>query len=183
MPGVGELLALRKSASREICGGEGQLWGHGPRAGGGCHHAALVTSVTSLAVSCPQALGCPRAVGRREAGWGCPGRRGGLPMESSQLWARFHPQPCLAAFTSHLDQTQPSELPGHPQAGREQAPAACSVWSRPSCALSVCLSVLLRAPAPLCLGGVLARGSISSFLASPQQLVVRLALQMLWWYS
>lgn len=42
---------------------------------------------------------------------------------------------------SHLDQTRPSELPGHPQAGREQAPAACSVRSRPLCAPSVCLSV------------------------------------------
>lgn len=71
--------------------------------------------------------------------------------------------PSAAPFTSHLDQTQPSELPGHPQAGWEQAPAACSVWSCSSCALSVCPSV----PAPLPVGGVLARGCISSFHASP----------------
>lgn len=138
-------------------------WGHGPSAGGGCHLAALVTSVTSPPASCPQVLGCPRAAGGRGAGWGHPGRCGGLPVESSRLWARLHPQPCLAAFTSHLDQTQPSELPGHPQVGWEQAPAACSVWSCSSCALSVCPSV----PAPLPVGGVLARGCISSFHASP----------------
>lgn len=158
-------------------------WGHGPSAGGGCHLAALVISVTSPPASCPQVLGCPRAAGGRGAGWGHPGRCGGLPVESSRLWAQLHPQPCLAAFTSHLDQTQPSELPGHPQVGWEQAPAACSVRSHSSCALSVCLSVRLSQHLSLWEECLPEAASALFMNPPPQQLVVRLALQMLWWYS
>lgn len=137
MPGVGELLALRKSASRQLHGGGGSSWGHGSSAGGGCHHAALVTSVTSLPASRPQVLGCPRAVGGGEAGCGRPGHCGG---SLRRAHGRGH-----GSISFRSDTAQRA---ARPSPGRTGTGSCCLLCPEPSLVCPVCLSVCLSCCEP-----------------------------------
>lgn len=110
--------------------GGGSSWGHGSGAGGGCHHAALVTSVTSLPASRPQVLGCPRAVGGGEAGCGRPGHCG---RSLRRAHGRGH-----GSISFRSDTAQRA---ARPSPGRTGTGSCCLLCPEPSLVCPVCLSV------------------------------------------